>query len=791
MPKNWLIKEHLEPDKALVDSVGSVLLAKLLMQRGISTSQKAKVFLNPSKIEPISPYAYRDMEKAVARIKKAIDEKQHIVICGDFDADGVTSTAVMHKTLEHLGATFSHYIPDRQTESHGLSSAVLLKKISKEQAKLFITVDCAISDIDEVALVNSFGADVIITDHHEPKDVLPKAYAILDAKAEGSLQDNLSLDDINSLSSMAGVGVAFKLSCALLDEYGKIDFTKELLPLVALGTVADIMPLLYENRLFVYLGMKLIEDGKNKGLTALLKAAGANTNESLTAEKVAFTLAPRINAAGRLDNAEVAFKLLTSNDDVELAMISQTLNNYNKIRQELGDKTFDEAVEYIEKNGLVNDSALIAYNPEWHIGIIGIVASRIAEKYNKPTFMFTDSPDGEKYRASIRSVEGINIFNVLEMNSDIITSYGGHSMAAGLALNKTDITLEKFREVINSTVFEMTGGEVQKPVLNIDLEVNIEDLNLELLDTLKKLEPCGVGNELPLFAIKNLTLQTQRVVGQSGNHLKFNCSDRNYNTVDCVFWNHSSLNVPTGKTLDIAFYPKLNEFNGNRTLQLDVQDYNSDFLIEECKESFKIIDHRNKTNILPQVEDYISTSSKQFKIFVEDKAILDELSGYEEIKKNVITRLTLEKADQLMFFDYPSDKKLLEFIISSVKPRVIHFMNYKMQSPDIDAMISKVSGMLKYAVKKYDGVVYLPNISAALSITDELTTLIVKLLNRTNVIKVNDFVDGNIHFDFIEAVSVDIIKSHEVYEKCRMELFKAKNFREKIISATDLSEIVR
>ena len=537
--------------------------------------------------------------------------------------------------------------------------------------------------------------------------------------------------------------------------------------------------------------MKLIEDGKNKGLTALLKAAGANTNESLTAEKVAFTLAPRINAAGRLDNAEVAFKLLTSNDDVELAMISQTLNNYNKIRQELGDKTFDEAVEYIEKNGLVNDSALIAYKPEWHIGIIGIVASRIAEKYNKPTFMFTDSPDGEKYRASIRSVEGINIFNVLEMNSDIITSYGGHSMAAGLALNKTDITLEKFREVINSTVFEMTGGEVQKPVLNIDLEVNIEDLNLELLDTLKKLEPCGVGNELPLLAIKNLTLQSQRVVGQSGNHLKFNCSDRNFNTVDCVFWNHSSLNVPIGKTLDLAFYPKLNEFNGNRTLQLDVQDYNSDFLIEECKESFKIIDHRNKTNILPQVEDYISTSSKQFKIFVEDKAILDELSGYEEIKKNVITRLTLEKADQLMFFDYPSDKKLLEFIISSVKPRVIHFMNYKMQSPDIDAMISKVSGMLKYAVKKYDGVVYLPNISAALSITDELTTLIVKLLNRTNVIKVNDFVDWNIHFDFIEAVSVDIIKSHEVYEKCRMELFKSKNFREKIISATDLSEIVR
>ncbi len=791
MPKNWKIKEYIEPDESLVVAAGSKLLAGLLVQRGINTPEKVKAFLNPDEFVPVSPYAFRDMQKAVFRINQAIEEQQHIVICGDFDADGVTSTAVLHKTLKLLGANFSHYIPDRQTESHGLSKNILIKKIAKNQAKLFITVDCAISDVEEVNLINSLGADVIITDHHEAKEELPNAFAIIDAKAPNSLVDDLTVDEITSLTSMAGVGVAFKLACALLDEYGQIDFTRELLPLVALGTVADIMPLLYENRLFVALGMKLIQEGHNLGISALLKSAGVSEDVELTSDKIAFTLAPRINAAGRLDSAETAFSLLVSENPAEIEILVNSLNNFNKIRQELGDKIYFEALEYIEKNKLEDDAAIVAYNKEWHIGIIGIVASRLVERFNKPVFMFTDSPDEALYRSSARSVDSVNVFNVLEINADIIKSYGGHSMAGGLTLDKNETSIEQFREAVNATVLEMTNGVIAKPTLLVDLELNLEDINGELLEMLNKLEPCGEGNNYPTFAIKNLSLESSKVVGQNNNHLKFICADKKNNTADCVLWNCSSLNIPIGKSLDIAFNLKLNEFNRIKSIQFEIKDYNSEFIEEEKQNKVKIIDHRKKIGIYEQVAEYIKTSSKTFKIFVEDKEIAKLFDNYPEIADSIITRLTTEKADQLMFFDYPADEKLLKFVLNATSPQVIHFMNYSVPEPNIDNLISKVSGMLKYAAKNYNGVVYLPEISAALSITDELTMLIVKLLNRTNVVKVNDFRDGKIYFEFLEPVSSEKIKSHEVYEKCRMELFKSKNYRETILGMQNLSNIIK
>lgn len=789
MPKAWITKKEFIPDKALIEAAGSELLAKLLLQRNINTVDKIKTFLNPREFEPISPYAFKDMDKAVKRIKNAIEENQHIVICGDFDADGVTSTAVLHKTLKELGANFSHYIPDRQTESHGLSKNILIKRIAKNQAKLFITVDCAISDFEEVNLINSLGADIIITDHHEAKDDLPNAYAIIDAKAPGALCDDLSVEQITSLTSMAGVGVAFKFACALLDEYGKIEFTQELLPLVALGTIADIMPLIHENRLFVVLGLNLIQEGKNLGLSELLKSAGVSLENKITADKVAFTLAPRINAAGRLDSAETAFSLLTSENPAEVVLLAQSLNNYNKIRQELSDKIYYEALDYIKKHNQENDSAIVVYDENWHIGIIGIVASRLVEKFNKPVFMFTDSPDGMNYRSSARSVEGINIFNVLEINSDIIKSYGGHSMAGGLALDKEQTTIEQFRIAVNETITEMSDVEISNPTLNVDLELSLSDINTELLDIIEKLEPCGEGNNYPVFVIKNLVLDSEKTMGQNNNHLKFICSDMHANCIECVLWNCSTLNIPIGKKLDIAFYPRLNEFNGIKSIQYEIKDYNSEFIQIQTSQSIKIIDHRKKIGILEQVADYIKNSSKVFKIFAEDKSIIKSFENYPEIIENLVNRLNLEKADQLMFFDYPADEKLLKFIVSATSPKVVHFMNYKIQVPDIDGLVSKVSGMLKYAFKHYSGVVYLPEISTALSITDELTMLIVKLLNRTNVVKVNDFKDGKIYFEFLEAISVEKIKSHEVYEKCRMELFKSKNYKEGLMHMPNLNSI--
>ncbi len=789
MPKKWVIKEQEIPIKELIDAAGSELLAKLLVQRGVNTPAKIETFFNPLSIVPISPYSFSDMEKAVKRIKDAIDNQQHILIYGDFDADGVTSTALLHKTFTKLGAKFSYYIPDREKESHGLRSDVLLRKISKEAVKLVVTVDCAVNDKEEISLAKSFGVDVIVTDHHEAKDVLPPAYAIINPKAPKALKEDLGMEDIISLASMAGVGVAFKLACALLDDCGMISYIEDLLPLVAVGTVADLMPLLYENRLFVALGLKLIQEGKNLGLNELLRVAEVNITEPLSSEKIAFSIAPRINAAGRLDSAEKAFKLLTSNNQAEVVLLAQMLNNFNKVRQELADKVFDEALDYIEKNSNEDESIVLAYKSDWHVGIIGIVASRLTEYFNRPAFVFTDSPDGSAYRASVRSVEGINIFEVLDMNTDYMTSCGGHSMAAGLAIDKSLTDLDTFKSAINKTVLEITGGEIFQPELKIDMEVSAKDLTLNLIEDLKKLEPCGVGNEQPIFAIRDLKLQSEKVMGSSGNHLKFSCVDKAQNTVDCVYWKHSTLNLNQGSKLDIAFSPKINEFNGIKSLRLDIKDYNSDFILSAETLGVKVIDHRKKLNILPQVVDYVKKSIDSYKIFAEDKSILNELSEFSSISECIINRLNLKQAEQLLFIDYPADEKLLKTIIKTVKPKIIHFMNYKLPQTDIDNLIVKLSGMLKYAANKYGGVVFIPELSASLSISDDLAMLIVKLLNRTNVIKVNEFKQGKIYFDFLTSVSSEIIKNHEVYEQCRIELFKSRKYRENLIIAEDIRMI--
>lgn len=791
MPKKWVIKEYSAPNAELIEAAGSELLAKLLLQRGIDTPAKVDKFLNPLNIEPVSPYAFKDMKVALNRIKQAMANNEHILVYGDFDADGVTSTAVLYKTLVHIGANVSYYIPDRQSESHGLNKGVLLKKISKERVKLIITVDCGVNDVEEIALAKTFGADTIITDHHEAKPELPQAIAIINAKAQNALLDDLNIEDIDSLASMAGVGTAFKLACALLDDAGKINFTEELLPLVAVGTVADIVPLLHENRLFVKLGLELIGKGKNPGLTEILNSAGISSDEEITSEKIAFAIAPRINAAGRLDSAETAFRLLTCDNPAEIKICAEMLNNYNKMRQQLVDQTYIEALEYIEANNEANEAVIFAYNKNWHVGIIGIVASKLAEHFNKPVFMFTDSPDGEAYRSSVRSVSGINIFNVIDINSNLMLSFGGHSMAAGLALDKKVVSLSEFKSAINQTVLEITDGKLLQPELEIDLEISASDLGIEFLENLNKLEPCGEANEYPIFAIKGLKLLNEKTIGADNNHLKFSCVDANSVTVDCVYWKHTTLNIPQNGSLDIAFYPKINEFNGSKLLQLDIKDYNSDDIVVNGKKRLKLIDHRKKCGILSQVADYIRNSKSTFKIFAEDKTIIKNLSQYDNISQNIVTRLNVTPSDQLMFFDYPADEKLLNFMIKASNPQIVHFMNYKVPLADIDALIAKISGMFKYAHKHYDGVVYLPNISAALSITDELSTLITKLLNKTEVINVTDFQQGKVYFKFNKAISIEVIKANELYEKCRMELFKSKNFRENLLDTDNLKKFVK
>ena len=429
--KEWIFNKTDGHEKSLI--------TRLLHSRGITSDEDIKEFLNPLEMKLTHPKAFSDMEKCVERLSAAIDNKEKIVIHGDFDADGVTSTSLLYRTFKYLGADVNYFIPDREKEGHGFDTKALVQIMTKVKPKIIISCDCGISDVDAVNFLNSFKIDVIITDHHEAPEVLPKAYGIINPKAPNALDENLSAKQINSLAALAGVGVAFKVAQALLEKYNKLEFISDILPYVAVGTVADVVPLIGENRYFVTRGLDLISNGKHWGLSRLLESAGYKGQ--ITSEQIAFGIAPRINASGRLDTVDAAIKVLISDNKQEIEMAIQTLNEFNKIRQELCQNIFAQAEEMVKQEGNRNP-AIVLFNKEWHIGIIGIVASMLVEKYYKPAFLMTYSQETKQYRCSARSIEGINLYDVISANAELFDGFGGHAMAAGLAFSEEKSSFE-------------------------------------------------------------------------------------------------------------------------------------------------------------------------------------------------------------------------------------------------------------------------------------------------------------------------------------------------------------
>ncbi len=417
--KIWKTKDNAVSDDIIKCCKGNRVLALLLKNRGIDTEGKINKFLNPLKVKLLRPDVFLDMQKALERIKSAVENKEHITVFGDFDADGVTSTALLYLTLKKIGAQVDFYLPDRSIESHGLNTKALVKIISKKKSKLIITVDCGISNAAEVNFAKGFKADVIITDHHEAPSVLPDAYAILNPKAPDSVDQSLCVEDLQSLNYLAGAGVAFKLACKLLSEFSCEEYVNEILPIAAVGTIGDVVELLGENRTLTAMGLELIKNGAHKGIQKMLKASGIDDITSITAENIAFNIVPRINAAGRLESPDTAINLLISNDDDELDKTITALNDLNSLRQKLCDETF-KAADLMYKNNISdNKKSIVLFDDNWHIGIIGIVASNLVENYNKPVFLMTkDEKNSNIIRCSCRSIHDLNIHAVLSVHKD-------------------------------------------------------------------------------------------------------------------------------------------------------------------------------------------------------------------------------------------------------------------------------------------------------------------------------------------------------------------------------------
>ena len=778
------------------DSGEKSLLKRLLISRGIKTDEEMREFLNPLEFRPYQPNVFTDMEKTVERLSRAIDNQEKIVIYGDFDADGVTSTSLLYRTFSHLGANVSYFIPDREKEGHGFDTKALVKLMTALKPKVIISVDCGISDAEAVNFIKSFKIDVIITDHHEAPEKLPDAYAIINPKAPYALDENLSAKDIESLTSLAGVGVAFKVATGLLQHYEKTDFISSILSYVAVGTVADVVPLVHENRYLVTKGLDLISKGKHYGLKRLLERAGYNVEKGISAETIAFGVAPRINASGRLDTVEEAIKLLISDNPQEIEMAISNLEEFNKIRQNLCQEVFAEADDMVQKEGNRNP-AIILFNSKWHVGIIGIVASKLVEKYYKPTFLMTYSEETKQIKCSARSIEGVHLYDAISSISELLDGFGGHSLAAGLSFSPEKYPFKQVKEQLLRVVKEMTTGKDLKPFLKIDLELTPDDITVDLVDEISKMEPFGQSNPSPVFVIKNLKLKQKRLMGENQNHLRL-IVQQGANELTCVRWQQGDISLVAGDPLDVAFHPQINEFNGNTTVQLVVEDIHSEYLKEEEPEAahkLKIYDHRKKTDILQQVNDYIKNTKQNIMVFAENRQILDMLKPFANISEKVFTRDNPSPCNSVMFFDYPADKETFENIIRETSPQSIHLMNYDIKYFDDKEFLKTMAGMLKYAYNNNGGKVELRRCASHLGKSISLVEKILELFEECGFLNIKEKTPAYFVVNFHGIDDVSKVLHNPKYseilniaEEC--ELFQKSLLEDEIEEVENLCPVV-
>jgi single-stranded-DNA-specific exonuclease len=509
----------------------------------------------------LDAFTMRDMDRATARIWKAIDEREAILVYGDYDVDGITATTLLTSALMRLGAKVSYFIPDRIRDGYGFSVRGV-EVAKKRRTRLVITADCGITATHEVRLSKQSGIDVIVTDHHEPLGVLPEADAILNPKRR---------DCPYAFKELAGVGVVLKLVQGLAQHRpGSLpeDFVSRHLDLVALGTIADVVPLRGENRIFAKLGLERICNSEKPGIIALKEVAGLRAKR-VESGHVAYTLAPRINAAGRLGNAESGVRLLLATEAGEAMTIAESLEEDNTMRKKIDESTLEEALEQLQAMGPELPPAIVLWSDRWHPGVLGIVASRLMERYHRPTVLI--SSDQDEGKGSGRSIPGFDVCQALQECREHLIGFGGHSYAAGLTIRSEH--LESFREHLCRVVSERLTVDDYVPKLSIDGLLHLDDCNEALVQFLDRLSPFGIGNTEPLFIAENIQIAGSPMV-VSRNHLKLNVR-QNGRELECIGFGMGHLAGPIQAEpgrVSIAFVPTINVWQNRARLQLKLRD---------------------------------------------------------------------------------------------------------------------------------------------------------------------------------------------------------------------------
>lgn len=597
--KKWSVAEY---DKNLAKELAyecnvDPIIALIASSRGYTDPMDLEQFISD---EPVfsDPTQMADIVYAAEIVNAAIENGEKIAVYGDYDCDGITATALLYNYLKSRSADCIYYIPNRFDEGYGMNCQAV-EALNKKGVKLIITVDNGIASTEEIKLANKFGMEVVVTDHHLPADELPPAAAVVDPHRK---------DCQSSFKSICGAQVAFRLICVMENKE-----PEELLPLFAdilcVAVIADIMPLRYENRTIVKYGIEKLKTNASKGLSAILNVAGIS-KDNITASKIAFGICPRINAAGRMGDASRAVELLTTDNMMEALAIANEIDSENAHRQQIEKNIFKQAIEIIEKENLMYDRVIVVVGQDWHHGVVGIVASKIAEKYGKPTILL--SSDGEYASGSGRSIEGFSLFDAISSVKELTEKFGGHKQAAGLTI-KTD-NIDKFREKINSYALDLP---FVAPILNLDCKLKPSALTLDLVDCLSLLEPFGAENKQPVFGLFGMVLSRITPIGNN-KHLRL-LFTKDTTTVQCLLFgvNAESFCFEVGDLVDLAVTVDKNVYNGEENLSVQIKAIRMADTDDE--KLFYDIDN---------LEKYFSFNDTNFNAILPERAQVGEIYKY-------------------------------------------------------------------------------------------------------------------------------------------------------------------
>ena len=665
------------------------LVAQTLIRRGIKSPTAAQAFLH---LGLTSSTPFPGIEKAVARINSAIQNNQAICVWGDFDVDGQTSTALLVQTLGAMKANVTYYIPIRGKEGHGIHIETL-KQIIDNGAKLIITCDTGITAHEAIDYANSRGVNVVVTDHHDLGETLPNANAMINPKL---------LSESHPLANLAGVGVAYKLAEALLIENHKSEI-ENLLDLVALGLIADIALLKGETRLLAQLGIQALRETARPGLKVMAELSGTNL-ETMTEETIGFTFAPRLNALGRLGDANPAVELLITQDPARARVLATQIEGLNAQRRLLTSQVYEAAETKLRENpSLLIEPAIILAHPNWPGGVVGIVANKIVDRYHKPAILLTQSEDGI-LRGSARSVEGLHITKAITTQKDILLGFGGHPMAAGVSLPAEK--LAEFRKGLGRAIEKQLGETIQEePTLQIDAWLGLEEINLDLANALETMAPFGAGNPALTLASRNVHVKSISTIGKAKEHLRLTVEDDNGNAQSILWWGGAGEELPEEKSvIDLAYSLRAGTFRGKRQLTLQFEDFRVVGIESVDFQPAKV-----------EIVDWRSTPEKANDL-KEDVLIWAE--GADKAKgKN---RFELHPADEFAIYTTPPSPTDLRLALDLVKPLKIYLLGVSPAQGNTavplrltDEFLSRLAGLTKYALIQRGGRVTLQQLAAA------------------------------------------------------------------------------